>query len=177
MQAQRGAGSIILIIFNCGARMGWVVKAKPQLFYPQEKAPVPLYRTLCGPEGRCRRVWSRDNLSRPATFKPLTTKHVASSNTVYAISAASIIMEDSYLHTPQASVILAVGSTWHLHYLGNFEIITDIRSDNKYVRAVQISISYITFLLYCIIVTNISLQVAFKLCIQQVSFSTLGIRI
>jgi hypothetical protein len=39
MQAQKGCGSITVLMFNLRAVCGWVVKVKPGLLYSREGAP------------------------------------------------------------------------------------------------------------------------------------------
>jgi len=39
MQAQKGCGGVTVLMLNLRAASGWVVNAKPRLFYPREGAP------------------------------------------------------------------------------------------------------------------------------------------
>jgi hypothetical protein len=80
MKAQRGSRGISLL-FDLGARWGWVVNATPRPLYPG-MTRYPLYRMLGRPRGRSGRVLK---ISTPPGFDPRTVQLVASRYTVYAI--------------------------------------------------------------------------------------------
>jgi len=54
--AQNGSTGIAVLFFNLCARWGWVVNTTPRPLYPREGIRYPLYRSLGGPQGGCRRV-------------------------------------------------------------------------------------------------------------------------
>jgi hypothetical protein len=71
---------------NLSTSWVWVVNGTPRPLYPREWAGYPLYRRLCGPQGRSGRV---RNISPPPAFDPRTVQPVASHYTDWAIPAQS----------------------------------------------------------------------------------------
>ena len=63
------------ILFNIGAKCGWVVNATPRATLPPGEARYLLYRTLGGPQGRSTRV---RKISPPPRFFPRTAQPVVS---------------------------------------------------------------------------------------------------
>ena len=54
--AQRVGRSIALLFHGCGTRRGWVVSVTPRPHFTPGKTRYPLYRRLCGPQGRSGRA-------------------------------------------------------------------------------------------------------------------------
>jgi hypothetical protein len=54
VKAQRGSQGIRLL-FNFGARWGWVINATPRPFYPRERDPVPIVQEAVRASGP---VWT-----------------------------------------------------------------------------------------------------------------------
>jgi hypothetical protein len=96
MKAQRRSRDIALL-FNFGARWGWVVNATPRTLYP-------MYRRMGGPQARSGRV---RKISPTPGFDPRTFEPVANSYTDCAIPAHAPFGSEvknvwSYTATPLA---------------------------------------------------------------------------
>jgi hypothetical protein len=70
--------------FNLAARWGGWLTPRPGRFSPGKETRYPLYRRLCGPQGRSGRV---RKISPPLEFDPRTVQPVASHCTVWTIPA------------------------------------------------------------------------------------------
>jgi hypothetical protein len=65
----------IALVFNLGARWGWLVKATPQPLYLQERDPVSIVQEAgCAPGP----VWTGAKNLAPARFDSRTAQPVAS---------------------------------------------------------------------------------------------------
>jgi hypothetical protein len=73
-KVQRGNRHVALLILNLGARRGSVVSTTPRPLYPREIL-YPLYRRLCGPQGRSGRL---RKISPPPAFDPPIIQPVVS---------------------------------------------------------------------------------------------------
>ena len=67
-----------------GGGGGGMVNAINRPIYPRERAPVPIYRRLGGPQGRSGEVWRRENLLSQLVFETRTVQTVASRYTYWA---------------------------------------------------------------------------------------------
>lgn len=65
VQAQKKSIAIALLILSRGGRTGWVVKAKFQLLYPQEKVPLRIVQQAEWDSGPVWTAWSREKYPAP----------------------------------------------------------------------------------------------------------------
>ena len=79
--AHRGSRGIALPFHDHGIEGGEGSASRPGRCLPPGKTRYPLYRRLCGPQGRSEQVWK---ISPPPGFDPRTVQPVASRYTDYA---------------------------------------------------------------------------------------------
>jgi hypothetical protein len=81
--AHRGSRGIALLFLDHGTRRGWGSASRPGRSLHPGKTRCPLYRRLCGPQGRSAQV---RKISLPPGFDPRTVQPVASRYTDYRLS-------------------------------------------------------------------------------------------
>jgi hypothetical protein len=79
--AHRGSRGIVLPFHDHGTRRGWGISVTSRPLFTPGKTRYPLYRRLCGSQGRSGQV---RKISPPPGFDPQTVQPVASRYTVYA---------------------------------------------------------------------------------------------
>jgi hypothetical protein len=116
--AHRESRGIALLFHDDGTRRGWGVSVtRRPLFTPPGKTRYPLYRRLCGPQGRSGQV---RKISPAPGFDPRAVQPVASRYTDYAtrptcLSKGDVIMYGQTLVTSESE-----------EHFGNFDKVTKI---------------------------------------------------
>ena len=92
--AHTGSRGIALLFHDHGTRRGWGVSVTPRPLFTPGKTRYPLYRRLCGPQGRFGQV---RKISPPPGFDPRTVQPVASRYTDWATWLTYIILRLSLI--------------------------------------------------------------------------------